>query len=646
MNYVANEVLKNYDYLAKKVRDYKPVVPKDKQVIEEGLRISKTVCAQEEYVHPTPIMKNIMILLGDVKQYQDETGEWHTEKFKADGKLGKGAEHIIQVLKAAMLRELGPEIRDYPEDLEFTDPKYYAVDCWLFYDQLPKKFWDIAPGQEEETAARFKTYENPVTNMSMEKMRNFIVKTPEMQKAIEIEQKIWPMTKASRDVTAISDPFMSKKTGVSYPDYRNDARIVPGTKMTYGEYEIDLTQRAAKKGDTALIKFGEDNAVNTGYTRRQMAKGRALIAMSRRTNLVINMINGVEMEHLKTTRGLNIPFLPEEKFLREFSKIGELLLKHKLVGVNIDASSWDQNLGEGIVLLQDAERYTLAQGNFSKKIVELRTKCNLKSYFVNGIADKVKLIFGRMTSGYDDTTPGNTKGNRTTATCSALKTSRNYVGNVIAKMQGYHVVAIGDDLFIVLEKYSDSQAFIKHETEDFGLVIHGDEKFAKGLFFIQWRIFKDHSKWVMAYNVPRVVRSMLSKEDAKHLGRGGWTTAEYQQLGKLMRYKPAFKVAVNILAAYDQYHLSIDEDVSTILSWVKQEDKEALANAKGKAVQTTAERMYKSNPNIQGLKVAKDGSIQLDGAYFRRVQKLMREVYDPDYLTKLGFSNPDLSKIH
>lgn len=643
MHYIAEQIVKVLKEFQSEILKYEPVRPNDEVVIQKGLQVSANATRQEEYVHPTPIMKNALVLSGECSQYQ-ENGEWHTTKRKADGRLGKAAETLLSMLEKAMIKEFGPKVTEYPEEIPFTDEKYYFVDCWNFFDELPKKFWDIVPGQEDEVKERFDIYSNPKTNMSLNDMIKFVETSTEMQKALEIEQKIWPFVQASRDITAISDPFMSKKSGVSYPDFSNDSKTVPGTDMTYGAYEIDLARKAWRKGLKSLIKFFYDNNVYTGYTRRQLGKGRALIAESRRANLVVNMVNAVEMENIKDTKCIQIPFLDEDAQLRELSIIAELCLKNGFVPVNIDASSWDQNLGEGPLVLQDAERYLLGQGSITKEIIKARTIGNTKAYFFNGPKNAITKIYGRQFSGYDDTTLGNTKCNRTTATCSAIKTDRKYVTDIVNKMRGYHVLTVGDDLLIVLRSYKQVQDFIKHETEDFGFVIHGDEKFAKGVFFIQWRVFKHDGKYVMAYNVPRVFRSMLSKEDAKHLGRGGWTFAFWQQLSKLRRYPKALRIVVNILAAYDQYHLSIDTPVSELLKMVKEEDRESLASKK--SIETTAERMYRSNPNISGLTTDKDGKVVLDGKYFRAIQKQLKAVYDPNYLQTLGFANPDLSRIH
>lgn len=626
MNSAAQQVLKAYKMLKYKVDKFVPLYPKQSDAVKRGIEISRNVTRQEEYVHPTPIMKNALIIMGDTKQVQSN-GEWHTEKVRCGVKT-KAEKFILEVLHAAMLKELGPEIHEYPKDVPFVDKVYYHVDCYNAFDEIKEKFWDIAPGQLEEVKTLFKKFEDPKTNMSSQAMLDLIQRDSVMQKVIEIELKMWPSTMASRDIVKISDPFMSKKSGVSYPDYRNDAKPVDPqdpNSITWGQYEIELTRKAAEKGDSNLFQYALENNVYTGYTRRQRSKGRPLIAQSRRTNLVINMINGVEMENVKRTQYLRTPFVDEDTQLKELAQTAELALRNGLLPVNIDASKWDVNLGVGPLIEQDAERYVNAVGDFSKKLVELRTLCNTKAYFVNGPANKVVKIYGRQFSGYDDTTLANTKANRSTASYGALKTDPKYIAEVAAPMQFRHVLTVGDDLLIVLRNRDFIKKYIDCVTKTFGLVIHGDEKFAIGVMFIQWRVFKYYGKYVMAYNVPRVIRSMCSKEEAKHLGRGGWTFAFYQQLSKLRRYKPALRIAVNIMAAFDQHHLSLDVPIQNLIEMVKQEDQ--IAQSKGMN-ETTAERMYRSNPNIAGLVQASNGTVELDTKYFVKLQKEMREVYE------------------
>lgn len=647
MNYVATEVLRVLRLMRDEIRKYKPVKPSSIG-LKKGLEVTRTATLQEEWVHPTPIMKNAMIVYGDVKQVRGDDGEWHTGRYPANGKLGKAATNLIAMLGRALEHEFGPRKDEYDRNVPISDPSYYVVDCWNFFDQLEKKWWDIVPNMTKELLDRYRVYTNPKTNMSLDSIIKMIETDPELQRALEIENRIWPTTRASMEISKISDPFMSKKSGVSYPDYSNDSKTVPGTNMTYGAYEIKLAVDAFRKGGLrGAIEFALRNAIYSGYMRRQMSKARALIAASRRSNLIINMVNGVEMENVKETKAIQIPFLNEEDTLKELSKICELCEKNDIIPFNIDASAWDQNLGEGPLVLQDAERYVLAQGAFTRQLVMLRTLMNSKGYFINGqLATEPVLIHGRQFSGYLDTTLGNTKANRITATCSALKTSKSYVKDVIGPMKGYHIITVGDDLLVCLKTDEDVKTFIDHEVKDFGLVIHGDEKFARGVFFIQWRVFKLDGKYIMAYNVPRVFRSCCSKEDAKHLGRFGWTCAYYQQLGKLRMYPTALKIPVNILAAFDQYHLSLDLPVDRILEGVKQEDQLAISKAKGKPVESTAERMFRSNPNIAGLTQSPTGKVELDPNYFEQVQSVMKSVYDPQYLLKLGFSIPDLSNIH
>lgn len=643
MNYVAQEVVKEFKRLLELVEKFKPREPKLKEAVEKGLHNSRLATKQEEFVHATPIMKNALVLYKDVKQTQGEDGQWVTDKLPV-GVKSKAQVALLEMLRAAMIKEIGQECHEYDFNVPFVDKSYYNVDCWNAFDEITEKFWDIVPGQTEQVKKTMQIYSKPKTNLSGRDMLRIMEHDPVMQKTLQIEQKIWPMTKASREIHAISDPFMSKKSGVSYPDYRNDSTLVDPKdpkSMTWGAYEIKLAEEAYSKGDEFFINWALEFAVNTVYMRRQRGKGRALIALSRRTNLAINMVNGVEMENVKNSYYINTPFLKEEEILKELSLTAELALKNGLLPVNIDSKQWDANLGEGLVIAQDAERMILAQGNFTKRLIEMRTAVTAKSWVVDGASNRVYPIFGRMTSGSDDTTLGNTKANRTISTYGALKTNKNYISEVVAPMRYRHVLTVGDDLLVVLKSKEDVEKFIDELVNTFHVVIHKDEKFAYGVMFIQWRVFKYYGKYVMAYNVPRVFRSMCSKEDAKHLGRGGWTFAYWQQLSKLRMFKPALRIVLNIMAAFDQYHLSIDTPVAELIKMVQEEDKIALEKG---MTETTAERMYKSNPNIAGLTVTQDG-VALDPGYFEQLQRDLKSVYDPNYLKSLGFDNPDLSLV-
>lgn len=641
MNYVAQEVERVYREMVNEFNKYDPPYPQDKEAIKRGIQISETVTKQEEFVHPTPIMKNALIVYGDSKYEKDAKGEYHATKVRA-GEDTKAQQELLKILHAALRKEFGEEIHDYPEGIPFTNPEYYYVDCWNAFDEIKERFWDIVPGQEKELGELFKKYEDPKTNMDPAKVFK-LFRDPAMQKTLQLENRMWPMTKASRDITSISDPFMSKKSGTSYPLYHNDSKPVKkGSSQTWGALEVDTVRKVFEsEGIDGLIKFAKQNSTYTGYTRRQRGKARPLIAASRRLNLVINMINGVEQQNLIDTPYLRVPFVNEDVILEELAQTCELALKYGWTPANIDASKWDINLGAGLNILQDAERYVLAQGDLSRKLVMCRMLCNSKAYFVNGRAQSVKKIFGRQYSGYDDTTLGNTKANRTSATYGLIKTDPKYIQDIASSMKFRHVLTVGDDLLAIFRDRAHIQKYIKTVSDTFGIVIHGDEKFAIGVMFIQWRVFKDGKKYVMAYNVPRVFRSALSKEDAKHLGRGGWTFAFWQQLSKLRRFKPALKICVNILAAFDQYHLSLDTPVAELNAMVKKEDQEA--REKG-ITETTAERMYKSNPNIAGL-TERNGKVELDTNYFTKLRKEMLEVYDPHYLETLGFKNPDLSVL-
>lgn len=615
-------------------------------VARAGLDLSARVCAQPETVVATPLMKNLLVAFGDVDQHQDpETGEWSTDKLPT-GKESKAVAWINEVVQRCLAKFNGAEAHDYPDDLPIDNIRYYDIDCWNGWKD---KVWDIQPGQADERKKRFLEYGSPKTNASVDYVAKLLASDDVLRKAVLTEMDLIPTVTASQDVNAISDPFMSKGTGVSYPFYRNDRTVVPGSKETYGQYTIRLVEEANRKGWDSLKELALQNSVYTGYPRNQRGKGRALIAQSRLTNLVINMVNGPEMELWKANTFEGIAFQDEETIRRELSKLLDAGLRTG--AANLDYSAWDYNLGEGWLCLQDAMRYLKATDQRTRDLIELRYVCNTNVLFVDGPNHKIHKVYGRQMSGYDDTTLGNTTAQRVISRYCAMKASRDYTKQVSDPNDGHCIIAVGDDVCLLIN-WEDVPRFVRIANDVCKVVIHEDEKHAKGVMFIQWRAFRENGETRIAYNWPRVLRSMLSKEDAKGLGRGGWTLAFYQQLGKLLQVPDrGLNVVVSITAACDQHHLSLDVPVGEILSWVKAEDearvKTSATNRSAKMLRknTTAERLYNGNPNLPGVKEGPNG-LEIDGAYFQRVQEKLRSVYDPHFLSRIGLKNPDLSKVH
>lgn len=648
MDHVIEQIIQVMRKLTK-INDSKKWPKLDQEAVRRGLEISRTTCAQPETVAMTPIMKNMLDYFGDIKFTKNSSGEWEHTYVKT-GQKTKAVAWLNEVVNKALAKYNGKECHDYPEKLPISDIQYYNVDCW---NGWKPEVWDIQPGQAEQRRKGFLEYKNPKTNYSVEQLIKEIQRNAILRKAILTEFYLWPEVQASRDVKAISDPFMSKGTGVSYPYYRNDRSIVKkGSDVTYGKLAIEDVKRAYSKGGVAgLTRFALENNVYTGYPRNQRGKGRPLIAQSRRTNLVINMVNSPEMELWKSSTSLGLAFWDEEKILacmKEFIETSERL---KTSAYNIDYSAWDRNLGAGWVCLENAMRYLRAKDDFTRKLIEVRYMCGASAYFLDGPNNAVYRIYGRQMSGYDDTTLGNTTAQRVLSRWCAYEAMDDYSTRIHEGSGKKDLFAVGDDLLLMLDDNA-LKKFVEHSKKT-GAIIHEDEKHAKGAMFIQWRCFKNKGQYVIAYNWPRVLRSTLSKEEKKSLGRGGWTVAFYQQLGKLLGVPDCgLNIVLNILAAFDPYRLSLNIPVSQIMEMVKEEDKLRVAEGKSNRKEkmskknTTAERLYNGNPNLKGVKVASDGKVELDPSYFEQVQRQLKAVYDPEFLPKLGFKNPELGKLH
>lgn len=647
MNYRMTEVVKVMKMLETTAKEWEKRQPMpDENAVAKGLRLSRQVTSQPSEIISTPIMKDLMTSLGDIKLIVGKDGEVHHTRLGV-GEKTKAVDWINEVVSRALHKFCGAEEHDYPDSLPIDSERLYQIDCWNGWKEA---VWDIQPGQEEQVAKGFKEFEKPKTNYSIGDALKAVYKDPALQMSLEALLDELPVVQASKEVRAISDPFMSKGTGVSYPDYQNDRTIYEGD-VTYAKHEIDLTAAAAEKGIDALASYAIENNVYTGYARWQRGKGRPLIAGSRRENLVMNMVNGPEIVKWKETAALRAAFVDEEQLLQHLSLLGDWVLsKPDSDAANIDYAKWDQNFGAGWTLLQEAIRYMKAADEYTRKLILIRYYCNRKAYFVNGRSMKLTRITGRTFSGSDDTTWQNSVGNRAMSRRNMCYMDRNHIRDYTIPLGGRDLTVVGDDL-LVIGKKGFIRRFAGVNNKLNGSIVHEDEKHARGIMFIQWRAFRLDGKWVMAYNWPRVLRSMLSKENQKQLGRWGWTIAYYQQLGKLLRVPKYLRIVVNIMAACDRYHLSLDIPVAKIVEGVKQEDAKRVEvdavkrKEKLSKKQTTAEQLYNGNPNLSGVKEI-DGKLEIDEGYFSDVQAQLRKVYDPEFLpNELGIKNPDLSKV-
>lgn len=644
MNYRLKAVLDAFKILQNYERKWYPSLrkPLDPKALAKGLSVSKMVCKQPETVVATPLMKNLLIMEGDVKVIRRKDGTTETTKLGV-GVESKAVDWINRVTHAALVKFNGPEKHDYSLETDPASKILYDTDCWNGWKQQP---WDIVPGMEDMIEESLDPYFSKETNMSDDIMFQRLTKDPVLQLVVLSVMAELPSVKAVREIRAISMAFQQKGTGVSWPYFANDRKLVDDKGLTYGELCMQDAERALNAGEISMEEFVLLNNIYTLYTRLQRGKARALEAQSRRVNLIINMVNGPEMEAWKDIKSLNLGFVSEAILGERMTEMYDQMVKFTLNAANIDYSGWDRNLGKGWVTLQNAIRFALAPDAFTRKLIALRHFCTVHSRIVNGLSQKCQEIYGRMESGFLDTTLGNTTAQKLQSRYNlALQDKKHSM--VISQLKGCDTNCLGDDL-LALGHGDFVSNFAKVAKKYCGSIVHEDEKHATGLMFVQYRWFKLAGKPVIAYNWPRVLRSMLSKESAKQLGRGGWTLSFYQQLGKLGQVPEALSIVTNIAAALDTRGLLLNTPVEEILKMVQEEDKQAMEGngQKRTGMQTTAERLYNSNPNIPGVIIRDNGTVELDGNYFKDIQARIRKVYNPDFLPKvLGIPNPDTNKI-
>lgn len=642
MDYRIKEVLRIMDELEQDM-NRTSLPPLDKNAVAEGLDLSARTCKQQETVFATPWMKNALVYFGDVKQTKDANGEWHTEKLRT-GADSKAVRWFNDVVHAALLKYNGAERTEYDPSLPPFDPQLYDTDCWLGWK---KEIWDIQPGQAKQREEAFLKYGDIKTSYSYEEVLRWIKRDEAAQRSIQLFLEDWPRSKASKEVRNVSDPFMNKRTGVSYPFFKNDSTQVGTSDVTYGKYCVDLVSKEFQKhGVQGLRKMAEQYNVYTGYPRNQRGKGRALEAMSRINNIIVNMVNSSEMEALKS-KSFGTGIKPVEGIRADLISIGEFCEKlgPDYAISNWDYSGYDQTVGAGFVNLSNAVRMMITNGYTGKEIIKIRHLCARKSWFINGPANRIYRIFGRTMSGYDDTTLQNTSINRLVSVAAAMSADREYSSKVYYPSHGQCVITLGDDLLIIYPKSKESE--VRNYIESLGFKLHRDNKDARGVMFIQYRVFRKDGKYYMAYNWPRVLRSMLSKEDQKQLGECGWILSAYQQLWKLLEVPEFLSICFNIIAAFDPKRLMIDREVEEIIKGAEAEDKARLEKAKTanqKArVSSTAERLA-TNPQNKDEFVDENGKLKPNA--FKLIQAELRKVNNPRFLEELGFKTPDLSKVH
>nr|UDL14584.1 MAG: putative RNA-dependent RNA polymerase [Picobirnaviridae sp.] len=537
-----------------------PKITKEELVM--GFESSRKGASQEHEVHMTPLMKNAL-------QHYDKWGDNEKHRLMVNDKPTKAEEALIANMKQLLL-EFNGSATEFDDSLPLFDKRHYDVQCW---QNLKDNLRDIQPGQAKQRQEMAIKYTKPTSNtydVIIKKIETDIV----FQKAIILVLDQMCEVRASDNIVEIDLPFMTKHTGVGFKWWKNDRTVDPKTGKTYGQVTMSTAESIKDKYDE-----WENWNIATMYGRDQRGKGRLLIAVSRVLNLLLNQLEGVEIPTYKDKMPLFVGYRDDEELKKALITMGEECEKQGLKCANEDYSSFDLTVGQGILAVVGALSIMKANGSRSKKIALKRAVFAQRTWLVDGLSNEVLEIYGRIFSGFIDTNRGGGLANAIQMTYEMMKLDPNYSKYIYSLT--YYMMVMGDDN---LHAYKDQPKFRDklnvNMKADFGGIINPN-KYEFGPIFLQYRVFKEPitNDYVMVYAWTRVVRSMLMKEQAKGLGPVGWTYAFYQQLFKLIEFKEAFSIAVNLLMPFDNNKFFMDTPIPELNKMLQEEDKAALAKA-------------------------------------------------------------------
>nr|UDL14605.1 MAG: putative RNA-dependent RNA polymerase [Picobirnaviridae sp.] len=612
--YMIKEIIDNYDLIlreAMKIQNPRPLSQEEK---ENGLRVSKLGASTPKDVKMSPLVSEALKRTGE--KVDDK---WRLMATDPETK----AERWINDVELSLLNQFnGPEKTEFNENLPLTSIEHYNVQCWR-NRKLNKR--DIGPDQEKEREEVVDKYRRETKAMDLRKL---LATDVVFQKAVMLVCRELPEVRANNDFNLVSQPFMNKDSNVSYPFFRNDRAVDPGTGLTYGQMAIDLAKRTPVD---QLYKYN----YTTLFGRNQKLKGRAIYATSRVVNIVLNQLEAEEISAYKEKSSLFVGYNDDTKLKEALIQMTDSCNKLGLKCRNVDQSKFDLHVNEAFIILVGSISMMKANGTKSKRIAQERAVLATKTWLIDGLANKITPIYGRIFSGYIDTNRMGGLINAIAVLYSIMKQDENY-SDYVYKMVFWMMVMGDDNLFIYNKLDYDK---FKADLESIGFEVN-KEKDEYGPFFLQYRLFDYNGEKVMAYSWTRVWRSILFKETQKGLGPYGWTLAWWQQIAKVIEYKPSLTILVNLVAYLDDNKLCLDMPIHELLKKIDEEDNSAkdlkarTQNARSR-FEGTWDKLSDGDP--QKARFTRENT-----DYLTSIQKAMREVYDPNFFNK--YHLPHLQK--
>lgn len=603
--WMIKEIMENYMTILREAQQLRPPKRLTDKELEEGLRVSKQGASTPKDVKMSPLVSEALKRTGE--KVDDN---WRLMATDPETK----AEKWLNEVEESLLRQFnGKETTEFNENLPLDSIEHYNVQCWR-NRKINKR--DIGPDQEKEREELATKYTRVTEALNL---YNLLAEDVVFQKAVMLVCDAIPSVTANNDYKLVSQPFMNKDSNVSYPWFRNDRAIDPGTGLTYGQLAVDTARKVP------LDKLYQYN-YTTLFGRNQKLKGRAIYATSRIVNIVLNQLEAEEIKAYKDKSPLFVGYKDDTGLKEGLISMLNTCNSKGLKCRNVDQSKFDLHVRKAFIILVGAISMMKANGEKSKKIAKTRAVLATKTWLIDGLDQSVRPIYGRIFSGYIDTNRMGGLVNAIAVLYCIMKQNPKF-SNIIYDAPHWMFVMGDDNLF--LYENLDYQKF-QEDLANIGFEVN-KEKDEYGPFFLQYRLFRYEDNLVMAYAWTRVWRSMLFKETKKALGPYGWVLAMWQQIAKVREYPPALSILVNLTCYLDEYKLCLDMPISELISNIDKEDAEAIDkmttnNAKSKH-QSTWDKLSDGDP--QKARFVRDNP-----GYLAELQSEMKKVYDPNFFNK------------
>jgi hypothetical protein len=561
-----------------------------KEFINKGSALPHPELTQDEFAHAqevsrsattrpvevamSPILKNMLIASGDLKKGQRlavQSEETRVEKWMVD-MCRAGIENLFNAgLPDKYNYELGP-----------ADLNHYVVDC---VRNIPTSFrhsWVKPKRTLEEAVDAFREpYPKPRLSFF-----DLITNYPAGQMAMDYLDQVIPRVTANSDFKLTALPFEHRDSNVGLKKAVNARKIVPGTDMTYGQEAVKIAE------STPLNKLWSYNGYIL-FARFQRGSERNIMGSSSVVNSSLNRLASEEVERYKRVE-LYVGYNPLDVLKTALIRKTEYCEAHGLVCMNFDQVKYDSNIGPEMKAAADAFTWGKATGRLSKEIAYTRGVLAHQGWLITPFDKDWVKVYARVFSGEIETNKKECQISAATNIAASVVQDPDY-GDILYKCP-YALIALGDDINIA-ERKEFSVDMHRRLMGDLGLDVHTlEEKGEFGAFFLQHRLIRLGSKYMLVTPFPRVLRSMTFRERPAGLGPAGWTFAFWTMLSNLIEYPEVLTFVVQMLLPFDSMKLGTELTVQELIDMVNKEDEEALAKKPSSQVRTTGDILYDGDP--------------------------------------------------